>query len=140
MTQWETFEPSENVQGDTYKAIDHIGATIIVKVKELKDSIVTENSPNGAPGIIVDLFDLKDDGVYRDVLWMGGAMVDGLKKYTNRLLVVQLEARKSKSGRTYPAPVGVDPDVQTRAQKRYAEKGEPLAAEIGTVDADKPPF
>ena len=141
MTEWKTYEePPPPVQGDIYKPIEHVGAVIVVKVNELRDGIVTENSPNGGPGIFVDLVDLGNEQTYRDVLWMGGAMVDGLKRYVGGIAVVEITSRKSKSGRPYPVPVGVN-DATVAQAKKFVEKHDPFAPAISTPDDDElPPF
>ena len=141
MTRFQKYEEPSVTQGDTYKPIDHVGATLIVKVKEHKTGIVTENSPDGGPGVIVDLVDLDNSLVYRDVLWMGGAMVDGLKQYVGGMIVVEIESRKSKSGRKYPAPIGVSDSVLKAADAYFEKNGDPFAVKLSTVkDDDKPPF
>ena len=138
---FKTYEEPEFVQGDTYRAHEHYGAEIVVKIKQHKDGIVTPNSPDGAPGVIVDLVDLGDGKTYRDVLFMGGAMVDGLKRYLGGLVVVTIQPRKSKSNRTYPAPEGTGDEGIKRAQAWIAKNGDPFTAAISTPsNDDKPPF
>jgi hypothetical protein len=142
MSRFTEFKEPELVKGDEYKAIDHVGATLAVKVKGYKERIVTPNSPEGGPGVIVDLVDLETSKVYRDTLWMSGAIVDRLKPYVGGLLVIKFERQTSKaSGRPYPCPVPVDSAGTARAEKWFADNGDPFAPKFGTVaDNDKPPF
>jgi hypothetical protein len=135
------YKEPEIIQGDTYKPIDHVGAMLVVKVKQHKEGIVTENSPDGGPGVIVDVLDLDKSEVFRDVLWMGGAMVDGLKSYApDGLVVIKIDRRKSKSGRAYPAPVGVDAAGTARAESYYEKHGDPFPPKLQTPADDTPPW
>ena len=64
MAEFLKYEDPEPIKGDVYKATEHVGATILLKVKQRKEGIVTENTPEpGGPGIITDLVDLDTDKV-----------------------------------------------------------------------------
>jgi hypothetical protein len=131
--------PAANVEGDQYKPREHYGNHAIVKVVEYKDSVVTPNSPNGAPGIIVDVHDLNKKETFRDVLMMTGAIVDTFKPHVGGApLVVQWEKRVAKNGRDYAAPAPAVEAAIAAAEAVYAN-GDPFAPAIGTIDAE-PPF
>lgn len=135
--------------GDKYKPIEHLGRTLIVMVNEFKPSIVTPNSPNGGPGVIVDLVDLDDPAeptIYRDVLWMSGAIVDGLRTHagSRKPVLIVFRSQVGKSGRAYPLADPVGEAGQERAAKFYAAHGDPFAATFASPtpadDDAEPPF
>ena len=137
---FETFVPPAIEDGDQYSPKDHIGTPVIVKVRERKEGIVTPNNAVGGPGVIVDLVDLKDGNVYRNVLWMGGAFVDALTQYIGTgPVVLEIESRTSKAGRAYAAPKAAD-DAQIKlAESYYTSKGDPFAQTFATVDTPAAP-
>lgn len=149
MTDFDTFTPPVITDGDMFRPHENIGHTLIVKVLELKHGVVTPNTPQGGPAVIVDLVDLDSPGapaIYRDVLWMGGAFVDGLKelapggtKHTGRPVVIGIESRTGKSGRAYAAPVAADAPALGRAGAYYQAHGDPFAPTFDTT-GDRPPF
>lgn len=129
-------------ESDSFKPIEHVGSTLIVKVREYKTGIVTSNSPEGGPGVIVDLVDLDADGapkLYSNVLWMGGAMVDGLKAHAGKddPVMITIQQRKSNTGRKYPAPAALDEVSAKQARKWWAEHEDEAFA---VADDDSPPF
>lgn len=74
---------------DTFKAKDNQGKPLLVWVREAKhvktkywkqESEGTRD-PRGAEGVVVDVFSLTDDAAYINVLWMAGAVKDGLLPY-----------------------------------------------------------
>lgn len=151
--QFDQYVVPEQVDGDTFKPHENIGHTLIVKVTEFKPSVVTPNTPDGGPAVIVDLVDLdagNGQAVFRQVLWMGGSFVDGLKnkapggsEYNGRPVVIGLESRKSNSsGRSYAAPLPADPSALGRAAAYYQANGDPFAQAFTTVEvpANSPPF
>lgn len=141
-----TYSAPEMTEGETFKPHENIGKPLIVQVNELKHGVVTSNTPDGGPAVIVDLVDL--DGrvePYRDVLWMGGAVVDGLKAHagTRKPVLIVFESRKSKSGRNYASPMAVDAAGAQRASAYYAANGDPFAATFASPSPpaeDSPPF
>ncbi|GAC1408742.1 MAG: hypothetical protein NVSMB60_30260 [Mycobacterium sp.] len=140
--QFADFVAPAQEDSDPFPPKDNYNKPLLVKVRELKPSIVTANSPDGAPGLIVDLVDLtgRPNQPHRNVLWMGGAVVDGLKQYVNGMpLVIRFEPRKSNSGRTYPAPNNGTPEDKALATKHYDEKGDPFAPQFADL-ADEAPF
>lgn len=128
-------------EGDRYKPIDNLGHVVIVRVNEFKSSVVTSNSPDGSPAVIVDLIDLDAAGeqkVFKDVLWMSGAVVDGLRGSVGKdPVMITFEARKSKSGRQYPAPAALDQVAAKRANVWWAEHGDTVFA-TGASDESAP--
>jgi hypothetical protein len=119
--------------GDQYSPKDHVGAVVLVKVRERKDGIVTSNSPNGGPGVIVDLVDLGDGNIYRDVLWMGGPFVDGLTPHVGLdPVVIRIGSQVGKSGRPYGTFTDA-PDMHETARSYYAAKGDPFAQTFATA-------
>ncbi len=148
MTQFDQYVAPALEDSDEYKPHEHIGATVIVKVKEFKPSVVTPNTPEGGPAVIVDLVDLDLSAVFRNVLWMGGSFVDGLRdlapggaKYTGRPLVIGIESRTSKaSGRKYGAPAAAEPGQLAKATAYYQANGDPFVQQFATVAKDEPPF
>jgi hypothetical protein len=145
--QFETFVPPVLTEGDTFKPHEHIGAALIVKVLERKNGVVTPNTPEGGPAVIVDLVDLTDGNVYRDVLWMGGSFVDALTPYVGKgPVVIGVESRVGKSGRAYAAPLTATPANIELAQSFYTKKGDPFVQAFATTeaapaaDASNPPW
>lgn len=135
MSQFAQFVAPEPSDGDRFIPKDNVGHVIVVKALEHKTGIVTSNSPNGTDAIAADVLDLDSPGepaVYRDTLLFGGAFTDGLKGYVGQLVVVRIESRQSKSGRTYAAPVGVGDADQARAKAAFAN-GDPFAPEVQAV-------
>lgn len=136
---FEDFVAPVNEDSDPYPPKDNYNKPLLVKVREHKEGIVTSNSPDGAPGVIVDLVDLSDGKIYRNTLWMGGAVVDGLKQYVGKVLVIRFESRKSNSGRTYPAPIKASDEDKTLATRYYDSKGDPFKPQFTDL-ADDIPF
>lgn len=139
--QFADFVPPVQEDSDPFPPKDHYSKPLLVKVREVKPSIVTSNSPDGAPGLIVDLVDLTGrTEPYRNVLWMGGAVVDGLKTYVDGPpLVIRFESRKSNSGRTYPGPVKGSDEDKALATKHYDTHGDPFAPQFADLK-DEAPF
>lgn len=142
MPQFATYEAPEFEDSDTYKPKEHYDATLVVKVKEFKSGVITEYSPEGGDAVIVDVLDVDAAETFRNVLWMGGAVVDGLKKHagTSDLVVIHFEQRTGKSGRKYPAVAAAATSELKAAEKYFASHDDPFAAQFTTVSADEPPF
>lgn len=151
--EFEEYVPPAFEDSDEFKPKDNVDKPLMVKVREFKTGIITEHSPEGGDGITVDLVDLSDGKIYRNVLWMGGAIVDGLKQHagTPKVTVLRFERRKGKSGRTYPAPIKSTDEDKALARRYYEKKGDPFApvfSDVATADApatqhgwnDEPPF
>lgn len=137
-SRFASWTPAAAESGDEYKARDHYGNHAIVKVVEYKPEVVTPNSPNGAPAVIVDVYDLNMKQVFRDVLMMTGAIVDTFKPHVGGApLVVQWEKRVAKNGRDYPAPAPAVDAAIAGAEAVYA-KGDPFAPTLGTIEEEAP--
>lgn len=135
------YTPPVNEEGDHYRARDNWNHTCIVMVRQYKEEIVTPNSPQGAPGVIVDLVDLDNDQTYRNVLMMTGAIVDGFKAHagTGKPLVIWWKQARANNGRDYPSPMPATPDQIQRATAYYTKNGDPFAVELGTVTDTQTP-
>lgn len=130
---------TEPETGDQFKPAENYNVPLIVKVKQRKEGIVTTNTPEGGPGVICDVVNLTTSEVLRNVLWMGGAIVDGLTPFVNGSpLVIRFEPRKSSSGRTYPSPVNAA-EYHPHASAYYAQHGDPFAPQFGSVTPAPPP-
>lgn len=140
---FEDFVPPAAPEGDAFKPKEHYDKPLLVKVRERKEGIITEFTPEpGGPGVIVDLVDLTDGNIYRDVLWMGGAIVDGLTPYVGKVMVIRFEAKKANTGRKYPAPIAASDADKELAGKYFTSKGDPFApvlTDLAPAD-EKPPF
>lgn len=137
-SRFTAWTPAEATEGDTYKPREHYGHHAIIKVIEYKPEIVTANSPNGAPGVIVDVYDLKLKKAFRDVLMMTGSIVDTFKTHAGGgPLVVQWERRVAKNGRDYPAPAPAIEAAIEAAERVYAN-GDPFAPTLGTIEEEEP--
>jgi len=140
MTRFADFHAPEAADGDRFIPKDNIGHVVVIKALEHKTGMVTSNSPNGTDAISADIVDLDAQGepaVYRDTLLFGGAFTDALKGFIGQMVVVKVELRNSKSGRTYAAPIAVGDEDKKRAEELFA-KGDPFAAQIRTVSAAAP--
>lgn len=125
-------------EGDTYKPREHYGNSCIIKVTDYRESIVTSNSPNGAPGVICDVYDLNMKETFRDVLMMTGALVDGFKPHVGgNPIVVKWEKTVAKNGRDYARAVPAVEAAIEAAKAVYAA-GDPFAPTLGTIDAEAP--
>jgi hypothetical protein len=134
-----TYTAPEVTEGDQYRPYENYGKALIVKTKQRKEGIITKNSPDGGPGVIVDLVELDSGEVFRDVLWMSGAIVDGLSQYANKeVVVITFEPRQSKNGRTYPSPVNASDADIARARQYYATHGDPFAPKFGSLTEPAP--
>lgn len=142
--EFTTYTPPERTEGDTFKPSEHIDQLLIVKVTDHKHIESTTHKPEGGPGIIADVANLDDDGaVARDILWMNGAIVDSLRPFVGKTLVIRFGWEKSaKSGREYIVVKSATDDDLAKAQAHVA-KGDPFAVTVGTVTSDakpEPPF
>lgn len=124
--QFEDYVPPVHEDSDEFKPKDNIDKPLMVKIREVKTGIVTEHSPDGGEGLIADLVDLSDGKIYRNVLWMGGAVVDGLKPMVGKVTVIRFEKRTSNSGRKYPSPVRSSDADKALGQSYYAKHGDPF--------------
>jgi len=108
------YTPNEN-NGDSLKPSEIIDHLLIVRVRQRKDGIVTQYSPEGGPGVVVDVVDLADGAVYSDVLWMNGALVDNLTPNVGKTVAIKLVWVAGKNGRNYVGIQAADEAEKTRA-------------------------
>lgn len=111
-----TFTPVE--QGDRWPAKEAVDRPLIVQVREHRHGIKTRfnSDPNeksykadGSPGVTLDIVDLTTGAVYLDVLWMSGAIVDGLAPYLTQTLPIKLVwAGSQTGGNAYLSPVPLE--------------------------------
>lgn len=137
-SRFASYVPPVNPDSDTYKPYEHYGNHAICKVLEYKPEVVTPNSPNGAPAVIVDVYDLNEKAAFRNVLMMTGAIVDGFKPHVGGPpLVIQWEKTVGNSGRSYARPAPAVPAAIEAAEAVYAA-GDPFADKLGTIGEEAP--
>ena len=138
--QFEEYVPPVQEDSDTFKPKENYDKPLLVKVREHKTGVITEFSPEGGEAVTVDLVDLTDGKIYRNVLWMGGAIVDGLKMHagTPKVLVIRFDKKKGASGRSYPAPAKSTDEDKARARSYYEKKGDPFAVQLTDIETDDP--
>lgn len=71
----------ERQQGDRLQAQQMKNRPMLLWVREAKHLNKTKFSADGGDAIYVDLIDLQTNNVYIQVMWMAGAIVDGLRPY-----------------------------------------------------------
>lgn len=124
--------------GDRLKTTDALGIPFVAYVRELREGLVTEYSPNGdGRAVVLDLVNLATREILINVHWFNGAIVDGLKNYIGTLTAIRLTPTQGKSG-SYPKPeplsgndynyavswVEQNPDTVDQARaRREAEEG-----------------
>ncbi|MGI8313313.1 hypothetical protein [Saccharopolyspora hattusasensis] len=95
------YEAPSRPNGDGLPAKEAVDKPLIVVVREHRQGIVTKFSPDGKDGITVDVADLTTDSTFLDVLWMNGAIVDGLAPHVGKAMPVKLVWTPGKSGYPY---------------------------------------
>lgn len=71
----------ERQQGDRLQAQQMKNRPMLLWVREVKHLNKTKFSAEGGDAVYVDLIDLQSNNVYIQVMWMAGAIVDGLRPY-----------------------------------------------------------
>lgn len=138
LMQFGTYEEPVNTESDDYKPREHYGNSAVVKVLEYKDKIVTPNSPDGAPGVLADVYDLNEKAAYRNVLMMTGSLVDGFRPHVGKSpIVVKWEKRVANNGRPYACAVPASEGAIKAASDLYAA-GDPFAPTLGTIEEEAP--
>lgn len=103
------FEASSGFEeGDRLKAQDTVGLPLLIYVVDRKEGIRSQHSPDGKPGLILDIMNLSNQEVYLSVLWMNNQIVDNLSRYVGKAVAVRLATRKSKNGRDYIVPEALE--------------------------------
>lgn len=116
-------------ESDPFKPSENVDRPLVIKVLERKEGIVTDNSPQGAPGVVAHVLDLSTGAKYRRALFMSGNAVDGFTPHVGRpMIVVRLTWKEPRKvgGRKF---IGVDPatphDMQL-AEQYVAQMGDPF--------------
>jgi hypothetical protein len=129
------YTPNES-SGDSLKPSEIVDHGLIVRVRQRKDGIVTQYTPEGGPGIIVDVVDLDHvdtaTGVvgpraFTDVLWMNGALVDNLTPNVGKTIAVKLVWSTGKSGRAYVSIEAAGDAEKARAATYLTANPDPWA-------------
>lgn len=94
------YEPPSLQQGDKVQAQSLADHALVVQVLERKFISRTQHAPQGKDAIILDVFDINTQEIYCGVMWMGGAIVDGLSPYadTGQALPITLVWTANKGG------------------------------------------
>lgn len=87
---------------DSLKPSDAQDRPLVVSVRERREGIVTKYQKDGAPGVVVDVADVKEGRVYANVLWMNGALVDALTPYVGNVVPIKLVMTPPKKAGGYP--------------------------------------
>jgi hypothetical protein len=127
------YQPNEN-NGDSLKPSEIIDHLLIVRIRQRKEGIVTQYTPEGGPGVIVDVVDL--DAVdtttgqigpqaYSDVLWMNGAIVDNLTPNVGKTIAIRLVWATGKSGRNYVSIEAADEAGKAKAGAHLTANPDP---------------
>lgn len=129
------YKPNEN-NGDNLKPSEIIDHLLIVRVRQRKEGIVTQYSPDGGPGVIADVVDLDavdtTTGVvapqaYSDVLWMNGAIVDNLTPNVGKTIAVRFVWVAGKNGRNYVGIEAADDASKAKAGQYLTTTPDPWA-------------
>jgi hypothetical protein len=75
------YVPPAASQGDRIQAQQMVDRPILVWVRNTKFLNKTKFSAEGGTAVYLDFIDLSNNQVYIEVMWMAGAIVDGLKQY-----------------------------------------------------------
>lgn len=75
------YNKPQGSQGDRVQAQQMVDRPILVWVRKLQHLNRTKFSADGGDAIYIDFVDLLSNQVYIEVMWMAGAIVDGLKQY-----------------------------------------------------------
>lgn len=124
---FETYTPPPPLEGDSFAPKDHTDRPLIVKVGEYRERQTSSYAPDGKPAVVVHVVDLTDGEVYRNVLWMGGAVVDQLRPYVGKApLVIRFGWAAGKSGNNY-VTVNAAGEQDLALAKRFIDtKGDPF--------------
>lgn len=73
--------PAPQSMGDRVQAQQMVDRPMLLWAREIKHINRTQYQADGGDGVIVDIIDLQTNAVYISVMWMAGALVDGLRPY-----------------------------------------------------------
>jgi hypothetical protein len=127
------FVPPEMTAGDRLEARSMENKPMVALVTKRREGIKTKfnqdpkdksYSPEGEPGLFLDLVDLTTGQVYVDVMWMNGTIVDQMSAYVGQPLPVKLvKTASQKGGLPYLAPQMLDGTELAYAQQWAAANG-----------------
>jgi hypothetical protein len=75
------YVPPAASQGDRIQAQQMVDRPILVWVRRTQHLAKTKFSATGGEAVYLDFVDLSNNQVFIEVMWMAGAIVDGLKQY-----------------------------------------------------------
>ena len=128
--------PRTYEESDSFPAKDNVGKPLLVKALEVKMIEKTRYTQPGQnqgpkPGVVVHVVDLTTGGRYRNVLWMGGAVVDGLTPFVGRFVVVRLAWATARDGSTnYITLEPGNPQDNAYAQQYLGQFGDPFPPQL----------
>lgn len=143
-----TFTPRPAVRGDQLPARDVVDRPLVVLVREHRMGIQSRFRTEPADGVVLDVADITSDSVWIDVLWMNGAVVDGLAPYVGQAVPIKLTWTPSaKGGNPYIAAAPLEGADLARAQQWAAanpnrfeqERAKRAAAQAATGGAPQVP-
>lgn len=91
--------PQNQAQGDRVQAQQMVDRPMLLWVKEIKHINRTQYQADGGDGVIVDFVDLQTNAVYIGVMWMAGALVDGLRPFVEDGNAYPVQIKKQKGGK-----------------------------------------
>lgn len=112
-----SFEPRSAGDGDRWQAQEAAERPLVVLVREHRTGIVTQYSPTGGEGVVIDVADVRANQAYVNVLWMNQAIVDNLSPYVGQPIAVKLAWTPSKSGNKYLAVQALEGAELAQAQQ-----------------------
>lgn len=91
--------PAPQAMGDRIQAQQMVDRPMLLWAREIKHINRTQYNPDGGDGVIVDIIDLQTNAVYIGVMWMAGALVDGLRPYVGDGNAYPMKIVKQKGGK-----------------------------------------
>jgi hypothetical protein len=149
-----TFERSNTIQGDKFNPRDNKNTPLIVIVHRRVEGIKTKHNqnpakesqfkPDGQSVVYVDVVDLKTGGIFIDVMWMAGAVVDQLApideptKYVGAPTPIKLVECSNKSEFNHLEPRALEGDELQVAVDWWNAYGSVVAQRRTEFEAKKP--
>lgn len=140
------FAAPSTIGGDTLKAKDVQGHLLIVRALELREKVKTDFGESDA--VAVNVADLDTGQTYRNALWFGVALVNGLKSQINgQPVLARMGQGTAKPGQSAPwtlidatgdaaavakaeAWLGANPDFLNSSFSAPAPAAAPAAAQV----------
>ncbi|HEY8973650.1 MAG TPA: hypothetical protein VIN75_05480 [Burkholderiaceae bacterium] len=91
--------PQNQAQGDRVQAQQMVDRPMLLWVKDVKHINRTQYQADGGDGVIVDFIDLQTNTPYIGVMWMAGAIVDGLRPFVEDGNAYPVMIKKQKGGK-----------------------------------------